>query len=93
MYLANDHAFDLRALDKRFPLPNGFNFFGYELDGVAFRKLSELEPLEYLKEHPGVTAADALRKTMEQHASIYYYQVEEKETVDDPEFQGFELLE
>ena len=92
-YLATDHAIDLFVLDKRFPLPRGFNFYGFEVGEIAFRKVPDLDPLEYIEQHPGATASDAAHHLSAQRASVTYYTVEHQEDIDSPDFDGFEPLE
>ena len=96
-YVTASRAFGLRVMGWDFPVPAGYDFRGFDRglkrDTLWLQKLSNVEPLKYLENHPGTSVAEAVRKKAEQEANIYYYEADEAENLDSEEYAGFEAVE
>lgn len=79
-----DHAFRLHAINKYFHLQKGFNFYGYELGRLAFRKFPDLFEA---KRHTDPDAATYAH--MQQLTNINYYESEQWEDLDSVEYDSF----
>ena len=90
-------AFGLRVMGWDFPVPSGYDFRGFDRgfkrDTLWLQKLSDVEPLKYLGDHPGSSVREAVRRMLEQEANIYYYEAEEDENLDGEEYRDFEAIE
>ena len=96
-YLIANRAFGLQVMGWNFPVPAGYDFRGFQHlsndDMLWFQKRSTVDPREYTQNHPGTSVGEAVRRTMEQAAEIYYYEEDEAENLENQEFKGFEPVE
>lgn len=96
-YVKANRAFGLRVMDWDFPVPAGYDFRGFQHlpnhDMLWFQKRSTVDPLAYIQDHPGTSVGEAVGKTMEQEAHIYYYEEDETENLESEEYRGFEVVE
>jgi len=91
--LEAEHAIDLRVLNMNFPLARGFFFAGHEVEGVTFRRNSDVSPLEYMQLNPDVAPEDAVAVLSAQQASVVYMNAGQEEGLVEPDYSAFERME
>lgn len=91
--LEADHAIDLRVFDMKFPLARGFFFAGHEVEGVTFRRNSDVSPLEYMQQNPDVSPEDVVAILSAQQASVVYTNAGQEKGLATPDHSAFEHLE
>jgi hypothetical protein len=90
--LEADHAIDLRVFDRKFPLAKGFFFAGHEVEGVTFRKNSDVSPLEYMQQNPDVSPKDVVALLSAQQVSVVYSSADQEGGLTEPGHSTFEHL-
>lgn len=90
--LETDHAIDLRVFDMKFPLAKGFFFAGHEVEGVTFRRNSDVSPLEYMQQNPDVSPKDVVAILSAQQASVVYSNEKLEGGLTEPDYSKFEQL-
>lgn len=81
--VSQERAFNLRVLDRSFPMPRGYHFHGFDLGDAVFNLDTGLDPIDNLDKYPDPSSLEAaVRQWSKSKASVYYSSEREEENID-----------